>query len=146
MKRLAVLLCLVIFCASAPALAAPKGDPMRRTVQQLQARIIALEARAPVPGPAGRDGRDGSPGAPGVQGLKGEPGAPGARGPAGADGAAGRDGAAGPAGADGSVITGGIIFFVAGRCPDGWTAFPGDWTVWNTAGTSSISVYACTTP
>ena len=49
-------------------------------------------------------------------------------------------------GRDGSIITGGIIFFVAGRCPDGWPAFPGDWTISNSAGTSSISVYACTTP
>jgi hypothetical protein len=146
MKRLVVLVCLVIACASAPALAVPKKDPMARTVQQLQARVIALEARSAVPGPAGRDGRDGSPGAPGVQGLKGEVGLTGARGPAGADGAAGPAGRDGIDGSDGSIITSGIIFFTAGRCPDGWAAFPGDWTIYNAAATSSISVYACTTP
>ena len=152
MNRLAVLFLTMVCLALAPsALAAPRSDPaaeMRRTVQALQARIIALEAR-PAQGPAGRDGRDGlpgAPGAPGATGLRGEPGLTGPAGPAGprgADGSAGRDGANGR---DGSIITGGIIFFVAGRCPDGWASFPGDWTISNAAGTSSISVYACTTP
>lgn len=151
MKRTLVLFLTMACLALAPsALAAPRPDQeMRRTVQALQARIIALEARAQVAGPQGipgRDGRDGSPGAPGVRGAigaTGDRGPAGPAGPAGADGAPGRDGTDGR---DGSIITGGIIFFVAGRCPDGWASFPGDWTISNAAGTSSISVYACTTP
>jgi len=152
MKRTLVLVLTMVCLALAPsALAAPRSDPaqLRKQVQALQARIIALEARAQVAGPQGipgRDGRDGSPGAPGVRGATGatgERGPAGPAGPAGADGAPGRDGTDGR---DGSIITGGIIFFVAGRCPDGWASFPGDWTISNAAGTSSISVYACTTP
>lgn len=53
------------------------------------ARIVALEARAAVPG---RDGRDGSPGVAGEKGMDGKPGL---------DGAPGRDGRDGTAGAIG---------------------------------------------
>jgi hypothetical protein len=151
MKRILVLFLTMVCLALAPsALAAPRPDQeMRRTVQALQARIAVLEARPAAQGPAGRDGRDGQPGSPGAPGVRGAAGATGDRGPAGPAGPAGVDGAPGRDGTDGrdgSIITGGIIFFVAGRCPDGWASFPGDWTISNAAGTSSISVYACTTP
>ena len=151
-RFLSALTAAVLLALAPQAAAAPKSDPaaeLRRTVLALQSRISVLEARALVAGPQGipgRDGRDGSPGAPGVRGAAGatgDRGPAGPAGPAGADGAAGRDGTNGR---DGSIITGGIIFFVAGRCPDGWASFPGDWTISNSAGTSSISVYACTTP
>ncbi len=54
-------------------------------------RIAALEARAPVPGPAGRDGVDG----------RGEKGDPGERGEAGASGVPGERGEIGPPGPPG---------------------------------------------
>jgi hypothetical protein len=154
-RWLSVALAVLVLALAPQAAATSRSDPqaaMRKTVQQLQARVIALEARAQVAGPQGlpgRDGRDGSPGAPGVRGATGDRGPAGATGmtgtagPAGANGVDGRDGTDGR---DGSIITGGIIFFVAGRCPDGWASFPGDWTISNSAGTSSISAYACTTP
>jgi hypothetical protein len=152
MKRTLVLVLTMVCLALAPsALAAPRADPaqLRKQVQALQSRIAVLEARPAAQGADGRDGRDGQPGAPGAPGVRGATGergpagSTGPAGPAGADGAAGRDGTDGR---DGSIVTGGIIFFVAGRCPDGWASFPGDWVIWNAAGTSSISVYACTTP
>ena len=154
-RWLSVALAVLVLALAPQAAATPRSDPqaaLRKTVQQLQARVIALEARAQVAGPQGlpgRDGRDGAPGAPGVRGATGDRGPTGATGPigpAGPAGANGNDGRDGVDGRDGSIITGGIIFFVAGRCPDGWPPFPGDWTISNSAGTSSISVYACTTP
>lgn len=148
MNRVLVLLLTMVCLAVAPAaLAAPRADPaveMRRTIQALQSRIVALEARQP--GRDGRDGLPGAPGAPGATGLRGEVGPTGPiglAGPRGADGAPGRDGTNGR---DGSIITGGIVFFTAGRCPDGWTQFPGEWAIWTRDGSGSISAYACTTP
>ena len=75
-------------------------------VAALNTKVLQLEARAPVPGPAGEKGdrgetgpkghdgmgapgRDGQPGVPGAPGRDGEVGA---RGEKGLDGAAGRDG------------------------------------------------------
>ena len=149
-RWLSVFLAVAVLALAPAALATPRDEPapsLRKQLQSLQARVAALEAQPnPVNGRDGRDGLPGAPGAPGATGLRGEVGPTGPVGPAGprgADGAAGRDGTNGR---DGSIITGGIIFFVAGRCPDGWPAFPGDWTISNSAGTSSISVYACTTP
>lgn len=149
MKHVLVLALTMICLALAPsAFAAPRPEQeMRRTIQSLQARIAALEARpAAINGRDGRDGLPGAPGAPGATGLRGEVGPTGPVGPAGprgADGAPGRDGTNGR---DGSIITGGIIFFTAGRCPDGWTQFPGEWAIWTRDGSGSISAYACTTP
>ena len=151
--------CLLLVLSVSPAWARPAEEPaLRQKVAALEAKIRLLESRAPKAGPVGpigergpagdrgRDGRDGlngAPGAPGATGLRGEPGLTGATGPAGPAGPAGANGADG---SDGTVISGGAIFFVAGPCPAGWASFGGDWTIWNTAGTSSISVYACTTP
>ncbi len=61
-------------------------------------RIAALEARAPVPGPAGRDGVDGrgEKGDPGDIGAPGLPGERGEIGPAGPPGAPGSDAEVGP--------------------------------------------------
>ena len=157
MRRFAVIAAALLVLGFAPSVAAKPAQEqqLRKQIATLEARLKTLESRASVPGPPGdrgpagdrgRDGRDGlngAPGAPGPQGLKGEPGATGATGPAGPAGPAGADGADG---SDGTVISGGAIFFVAGPCPSGWSSFPGDWTIWNSAGTSSISVYACTTP
>ena len=149
-RWLCVFLAVAVLALAPAALATPRDEPapsLRKQLQSLQARVASLESRPdPMNGRDGRDGLPGAPGAPGATGLRGEVGPVGPVGPAGprgADGAAGRDGTNGR---DGSIITGGIIFFVAGRCPDGWPAFPGDWTISNSAGTSSISVYACTTP
>jgi integrin beta 3 len=104
-------------------------DAIRAATSPLMERIVMLEARAAVPGPAGptgavgptgRDGRDGTPGLvgppgpagekgldglPGSVGQKGEPGVDGAQGPPGPAGEKGQDGAdglAGPAGRDGA--------------------------------------------
>jgi hypothetical protein len=157
MRRFAVIAAALLVLCFAPSVAAKPAQEqqLRKQIATLEARVKTLESRAAVPGPPGdrgpagergRDGRDGlngAPGAPGPQGLKGEPGATG---PAGATGHAGPAGADGADGSDGTVISGGAIFFVAGPCPSGWSSFPGDWTIWNSAGTSSISVYACTTP
>ena len=149
-RWLSVFLAVAVLALAPAALATPRDEPapsLRKQLQSLQARVASLESRPdPMNGRDGRDGLPGAPGAPGATGLRGEVGPVGPVGPAGprgADGAAGRDGTNGR---DGSIITGGIIFFVAGRCPDGWPPFPGDWTISNSAGTSSISVYACTTP
>lgn len=70
----------------------------------LLARIVALEARAAVPG---RDGRDGAAGVPGEKGLDGKPGTDGTPGRDGRDGARGsvgdkgRDGVHGKDGVNG---------------------------------------------
>ena len=111
-------------------------------------------------GPAGPAGPQGEPGergpagpaglsivgATGPKGDKGEKGDTGATGPVGPAGPAGADGARGADGASGTSISGGIHFYVAGRCPDGWAQFPGDWVIWSRDGGSSISVYDCTSP
>jgi integrin beta 3 len=74
--------------------------------EALHAKVLELEARAPVPGPAGEKGDRGEPGMkghdgigqpgrdgqPGVPGMPGRDGAAGERGEKGLDGAAGRDG------------------------------------------------------
>jgi len=145
-----VFLAVAVLALAPAALATPRDEPapsLRKQLQSLQARVAALEAQPnPVNGRDGRDGLPGAPGAPGATGLRGEVGPTGPVGPAGprgADGAAGRDGTNGR---DGSIITGGIIFFTAGRCPDGWTQFPGEWAIWTRDGSGSISAYACTTP
>ena len=60
---------------------------VKTAVDGNDARIVALEAQAPVPGPEGPqgepgvDGIDGAPGAPGVDGADGEPGPQGPPGP-----------------------------------------------------------------
>jgi integrin beta 3 len=59
---------------------------VRAATAPLVARVAALETRAVVAGPPGRDGADGRDGQPGRDG------APGARGEKGLDGAPGRDG------------------------------------------------------
>jgi integrin beta 3 len=82
------------------------------------ARLAAVEARALVPGPAGRDGlngkdgsdgrdgrdgKDGVDGKDGADGLHGKDGAPGRDGKDGADGLHGKDGAPGLDGKDGTL-------------------------------------------
>jgi hypothetical protein len=149
-RWLSLFLAVVVLALAPAALASPRNDPqpsLRKQLQALQSRVAALESLpAPADGRDGRDGLPGAPGAPGATGLRGEIGPTGPVGPAGprgADGAPGRDGTHGR---DGSIITGGIIFFTAGRCPDGWTQFPGEWAIWTRDGSGSISAYACTTP
>jgi len=149
-RWLSFFLAVAVLALAPAALATPRDEPapsLRKQLQSLQARVASLESRPdPINGRDGRDGLPGAPGAPGATGLRGEVGMTGPAGPAGprgADGAAGRDGSNGR---DGSIITGGIIFFTAGRCPDGWTQFPGEWAIWTRDGSGSISAYACTTP
>jgi hypothetical protein len=49
-------------------------DPVTADVTAVRERVIALEARAPVPGPPGKDGLDGKDGAPGTPGRDGADG------------------------------------------------------------------------
>ena len=73
-------------------------------VTPLRDKILALEARAPIegpagpPGPQGERGIDGADGRNGVDGINGKDGAPGERG---LDGLNGKDGADGVSGKDG---------------------------------------------
>lgn len=64
----------------------------------LTARIVALEQRSAVPGPAGRDGVDGKDGVAGPAGPAGSKGLDGAPGRDGVNGLDGKDGAPGPQG------------------------------------------------
>lgn len=64
-------------------------------LKRLAARLAAVEAQAPQPGPAGE------PGPPGPAGKDGAPSTPGVNGKDGAPGLAGKDGAPGRDGADG---------------------------------------------
>jgi hypothetical protein len=68
---------------------------IKTATSPLVTRLAALEARAPVPGPAGQNGRDGKDGAPGLNGADGRDGKDGAPGLNGADGRDGKDGASG---------------------------------------------------
>lgn len=85
-----------------------ESQALRRELAAAAARIVELEARAPIAGPEGppgRDGVDGKDGAPGRDGIDGKDGAPGERGadgPAGRDGIDGRDGVDGKDGVDGA--------------------------------------------
>ncbi len=67
-------------------------DVMRDGALADRRRIIALEQRAPVPGPAGPEGPMGHPGALGVPGRDGLPGLPGRDGDIGPQGEKGLDG------------------------------------------------------
>lgn len=95
---------------------AAENARLREGCAALAERLAAVEARAPVPGPAGpagadgKDGIDGKDGATGERGPQGEPGKDGAQGPQGergepgergADGADGKDGAPGERGPQG---------------------------------------------
>jgi len=64
-------------------------------------RLVALEHRAPLPGPPGRDGLNGKDGERGLDGAPGRDGKDGAPGPAGQDGERGTDGKDGAPGRDG---------------------------------------------
>lgn len=148
MKRLVLLLVPVLLVGlAAPVEAAAKPKPKPVVGPAGPAGPAGERGAAGERGPVGRDGRDGVSVA-GPQGPKGDKGEPGESitGPAGPTGPAGRDGVDGVNGRDGTAISGGIIFYVAGRCPDGWTQFPGDWVIYTRSGSGSISVYACTTP
>jgi hypothetical protein len=90
---------LIVDKALAPVLA--ENERLRADCAALVERVVALEARAPVPGPAGRDGIDGKDGAPGERGPQGEPGERGPEGPAGPQGPQGERGETGERGADG---------------------------------------------
>lgn len=81
---------------------------VRAATVPLLERIIALEARAPVPGPAGEKGEKGEPGAPGISGPRGDGGANGRDGDKGSDGAPGRDGTDGVNGKDGTAGRDGV--------------------------------------
>jgi len=71
-------------------------------VRPLLARIAALEARQPMPGPMGPPGRDGLNGKDGADGRDGKDGAAGLNGKDGADGRDAKDGATGLNGKDGA--------------------------------------------
>lgn len=88
-----------------------------RELKPLHERIIALELRAPVPGPKGDQGEKGEPGEagvsikgdPGERGEKGDPGEPGKDGRNGVDGIGkegqpGKDGKDGANGVDGKSV------------------------------------------
>jgi hypothetical protein len=95
------------------------NDQIGRTLAPLAARVAAIEARAPIPGPQGErgatgdqgiqgpqgaEGPQGKAGDAGPQGIAGEPGAPGIPGipgDKGEPGLAGKDGAPGLSGARG---------------------------------------------
>lgn len=74
---------------------------VRAATVPLLERIVALEQRSPVPGPAGERGEKGEPGPPGVAGPHGTGGANGKDGVDGKDGQPGRDGTNGIDGKDG---------------------------------------------
>lgn len=108
--QIAHLMALAVTKATAPLLtkiavleARPVVSP--ETVVALQAvmadyhqRLMAVEARAPIPGPMGPQGEKGDPG---LSGKDGNPGERGEMGPAGADGAPGLNGKDGRDGLDG---------------------------------------------
>ena len=64
---------------------------IKTATSPLVTRLAALEARAPVPGPAGQNGRDGKDGAPGLNGADGRDGKDGASGVQGERGLPGSD-------------------------------------------------------
>lgn len=70
-------------------------------VRAMEERLVALEGRAPIPGPVGERGADGAQGAAGPSGPAGEPGARGEKGDPGPAGERGADGTPGPAGPPG---------------------------------------------
>lgn len=82
-------------------------EHLSATLAPIHARLLALEAREPVPGKDGRDGidgkdgKDGEKGADGLAGTDGMDGLPGKNGEPGADGLNGRDGIDGRNGIDG---------------------------------------------
>ncbi len=98
----------------APAIAAAVKAAVDRATAPLVTRILSLESRQLVVGPAGERGLTGEPGTPGLKGdpgapgvsgergEKGEPGVPGAAGERGPEGPTGRDGRDGLPGKDGS--------------------------------------------
>lgn len=77
-------------------------DAIADTLSDLRVRMVAVEARALVPGPAGPQGPQGEPGQPGAVGAVGPAGKDGLNGQDGAQGLPGKDGAAGINGQDGS--------------------------------------------
>ena len=88
--------------ATAPLIAA--NEALTAQCRALSDRLEQVEARAAVPGPAGRDGLDGKDGAPGkdgVDGLNGKDGIDGKDGAPGRDGVDGKDGLNGDHGKDG---------------------------------------------
>lgn len=52
-------------------------DPLNASITDVRERLSALEARAPIPGPPGRDGENGTPGQNGQDGTPGRDGADG---------------------------------------------------------------------
>jgi len=82
-------------------------DAIADTLSDLRGRMVAVEARALVPGPAGPQGPQGEPGQPlgavGAVGPAGKDGVDGVSGKDGRDGVDGKDGAPGLSGKDGAV-------------------------------------------
>jgi hypothetical protein len=91
MRRLLVVAALVLLVAVGPAAAATSTDQKQNEriaqlvtrVNGLEARIVALEAKAPVPGPPGARGEKGDRGEQGPAGPAGPQGATGPQGPKG---------------------------------------------------------------
>lgn len=115
-RELAQIVALAIKSATAPLVAKiavlearPVISPdvvegLKDTIADLRTRLIALDARAAVPGPVGpmgAKGDRGEQGEPGQSGVAGEKGERGERGPAGAPGLDGKDGVPGLNGKDG---------------------------------------------
>lgn len=78
-------------------------DNLKETISDLRARLLVLDTRAAVPGPAGPAGPKGDAGANGEPGARGADGRDGAPGKDGAPGAAGKDGSNGIDGKDGAA-------------------------------------------
>lgn len=111
MRRIEIILAVALCSLGLSAAAAPAATsgPTRSEFTALKQRVVALEQRAPVPGPRGPAGAVGPVGPKGAPGPAGNPGAEGPPGPAGAPGTVGEviegprgpQGEAGPAGPQG---------------------------------------------
>ena len=107
------------------------ADDVQGAIDQAALRVVALEARAAIPGPqgpagpAGPAGPVGPAGPAGPAGEAGSPGAAGPSGPAGVDGVAGATGAAGPTGPAGPPGPMGATGAVGAAGPVGPAGPPG---------------------
>lgn len=81
-------------------------DAVKENAADLRERVISMERRSAIPGPAGAKGDDGAPGRDGkdgANGMDGKDGAPGLNGKDGAAGLNGKDGTNGVDGKDGAA-------------------------------------------
>jgi hypothetical protein len=85
-RTLFLAIVIAIVAIGPPAVVAATNSPTRAEFNALKQRVVALEAKAPVPGPHGERGATGLQGATGPQGPRGERGERGLTGPEGKQG------------------------------------------------------------